>query len=156
MRYFLDTEFIEDGRTIDLISIALVREDGDYLYRVSSEFDESRCDDWLRANVLPRIAGHQRVSRSTIRDGVLGFISNDTPEIWAYYADYDWVAFCQLFGRMLDLPKGYPMYCRDLKQVADDRGVKLSDVVPQENEHSALDDARWTKRAYEWLHTNRR
>jgi hypothetical protein len=28
MRYWLDTEFIEDGKTIDLISIGIVAEDG--------------------------------------------------------------------------------------------------------------------------------
>lgn len=42
-------------------------------------------------------------------------------EFYAYYADYDWVLFCSLFGRMIDLPKGFPMYCRDLKQMLDDK-----------------------------------
>ncbi len=42
------------------------------------------------------------------------------PEFWAYYADYDWVVFCQLFGTMMDLPKGFPMYCLDLKQLQDE------------------------------------
>lgn len=41
-------------------------------------------------------------------------------EFYAYYADYDWVVFCWLFGRMIDLPKGFPMYCRDLKQMLDE------------------------------------
>lgn len=39
---------------------------------------------------------------------------------YAYYADYDWVAFCWLFGKMMDLPKGFPMYCKDLKQMLDE------------------------------------
>ena len=42
------------------------------------------------------------------------------PEFYAYYADYDWVAFCWIFGKMIDLPKGFPMYCRDLKQMLDE------------------------------------
>lgn len=41
-------------------------------------------------------------------------------EIYAYYADYDWVAFCSLYGSMVDLPKGFPKYCRDLKQMLDE------------------------------------
>lgn len=45
----------------------------------------------------------------------------DQPEFYGYYADYDWVLFCSLFGRMIDLPKGFPMYCRDLKQMLDER-----------------------------------
>ena len=40
-------------------------------------------------------------------------------EFYAYYSDYDWVVFCSLFGRMIDLPKGFPMYCIDLKQELD-------------------------------------
>ena len=28
MKYWLDTEFMEDGKTIDLLSIGIVREDG--------------------------------------------------------------------------------------------------------------------------------
>lgn len=42
-------------------------------------------------------------------------------EFYAYYADYDWVAFCWLFGKMIDLPNGFPMYCIDLKQELDTR-----------------------------------
>lgn len=43
------------------------------------------------------------------------------PEFYAYFADYDWVLFCSLFGRMIDLPNGFPMYCRDLKQMLDEK-----------------------------------
>jgi hypothetical protein len=39
MKYFLDTEFIEDGKTIDLISIALVAEDGREIYLCNSDCD---------------------------------------------------------------------------------------------------------------------
>lgn len=47
--------------------------------------------------------------------------SSKHPEFYAYYADYDWVAFCWLFGRMIDLPNGFPMYCIDLKQTMDEK-----------------------------------
>ncbi len=42
-------------------------------------------------------------------------------EFYAYYADYDWVLFCSLFGTMMDLPKGFPMFCIDLKQTFDEK-----------------------------------
>lgn len=45
--------------------------------------------------------------------------SIEKPEFYAYYADYDWVVFCWLFGRMIDLPNAFPMYCKDLKQELD-------------------------------------
>src|SRR3954452_23658432 len=37
-RYFYDTEFIEDGTTIDLVSIGVVDETGREFYAVSTEF----------------------------------------------------------------------------------------------------------------------
>ena len=43
------------------------------------------------------------------------------PQFYGYYSDYDWVVFCWLFGKMIDLPKGFPMYCIDLKQLLDDK-----------------------------------
>jgi len=53
----------------------------------------------------------------------------DKPEFYAYYADYDWVVFCWLFGKMMDLPKGFPMYCRDLKQMLDEHFVINNEVI---------------------------
>lgn len=82
-----------------------------------------------------------------------------TLEFYGYYADYDWVLFCSLFGRMIDLPNGFPMYCRDLKQMFDEkyRYYSLEDVKnhpdypKQNNKHNALDDARWNKQLYKFI-----
>ena len=52
---------------------------------------------------------------------------------------------------MIDLPESFPMYCKDLKQEADRLSVDLSKEIPTENEHHALADARWNKRAWEFL-----
>ena len=91
------------------------------------------------------------------------------PEFYGYYSDYDWVAFCWLFGRMMDLPKGFPMYCIDLKQDIDGIDLKavssdnflnpdwLSDIKnhpdypKQTNEHNALADARWNRELHKFL-----
>lgn len=43
------------------------------------------------------------------------------PVFYGYFADYDWVLFCSLFGKMIELPKGFPYYCRDLKQMFDEK-----------------------------------
>ena len=48
MKFWFDTEFIEDGRTIDLISIGMVAEDGRQYYAVSSEFDSNNASQWVR------------------------------------------------------------------------------------------------------------
>jgi hypothetical protein len=61
MRYFYDTEFLEDGHTIDLISIGIVADDGRELYAVAQEVGEEplrsriRSHDWLMMNVVPHL-----------------------------------------------------------------------------------------------------
>jgi hypothetical protein len=55
MKFFLDTEFIEDGVTIDLISIGIVSEDGREYYAVNKECDFRRASQWVLENVLEPI-----------------------------------------------------------------------------------------------------
>ena len=52
MKYFYDTEFIEDGSTIELVSIGIVAEDGREYYAVSRDFDATRASDWVVRNCL--------------------------------------------------------------------------------------------------------
>lgn len=78
----------------------------------------------------------------------------DKPEFYAYYADYDWVAFCWLFGKMIDLPKGFPMFAFDIQQLIIDNNInkeQLLKEVPQTNCHNSLSDALWNKNAYNWI-----
>jgi hypothetical protein len=152
-RWSLDTEFNEDGKTIELISIALVSEDGREFYAVSSEFNPESCNDWVKENVLPLLPG-ERMSRAEIAEKIKTLLLEDgaKPEIWAYFADYDWVAFCQLFGPMINLPTGFPMWCRDLKQRMTDFGVEKNELPKQTGAvHSALEDARWVINALMYL-----
>jgi hypothetical protein len=152
MRWFLDTEFAEDGKVIELISIALVAEDGRFYYAVAADgWAPERCNEWVKGNVLPHLP-LDRTPRADIADTVKDILLRDgKPEIWGYFADYDWVVLCQLFGRMVDLPKGFPFYCMDLKQLMRERGIEKSDLPAQKGtEHDALADARWIREA--WLH----
>jgi hypothetical protein len=158
VRHFFDTEFDEDGKTIELISIGIAAEDGREYYAVSREFDPLHCNDWVQQHVLNKLPPAGDLlwkSRSRIRDDILEFVKPGTtpPEFWAYYADYDWVVLCQLFGKMVDLPPGFPMYCRDLQQKLDEYGVRSSDLPeqPKGSEHNALDDARWVRSGLLWL-----
>jgi hypothetical protein len=149
MRYWFDTEFIEDGKTIDLISIGIVSEDGREFYAENADCDLSRASPWVQENVVSKLlGGTARIRRSNLRDFVHDFIGSEKPEIWAYYADYDWVVLCQLFGTMMDLPEGWPMYCRDVKQLAGET------PLPEQGkgEHHALADARWTRAAWQHIH----
>jgi 3' exoribonuclease, RNase T-like len=74
-------------------------------------------------------------------------------EVYGYFSDYDWVLFCSLFGRMMDLPKDFPMYCHDLKQMLDERGLdeawaRTSFVDADKEQHDALQDAIWNHSLY--------
>jgi len=50
---------------------------------------------------------------------------NLKPKFYGYFADYDWVCFCWLFGNMMSLPKGFPMFANDLKQMLDETAEKM-------------------------------
>lgn len=154
MKVFFDTEFVEDGRTIDLISIGLVREDGATYYAESAECDHSRADEWVVENVLSHLQKGQAVkARARIASEIIEFCGPN-PEFYAYYADYDWVVLCQLYGRMIDLPDGWPMFCRDLQQDID--ALKIGKPPKQEGaEHHALADALWTRDAWLWVEERR-
>jgi len=155
VKYFLDTEFSEKPNTIDLISLGIVADDGRELYLVAGDFHRASCNQWVQKNVLPQLHFAPTggmcpcpgvMDHWQIRDSVLEFIGKDeNPEFWGYYADYDWVAFCWLFGSMMDIPKGWPMYCRDLKQFADDLG---NPRLPKSLIHNALLDARAIREGY--------
>ncbi len=150
MKIWFDTEFIEDGKTIDLMSIGAIREDGEQYYAEAIECDLFKASPWVRQNVIPNLRGGvDRLVRKDIAADLIKFMG-EKPEIWAYYADYDWVALCQLYGTMMDLPNGWPMYCRDVKQLCDGLGnPKLP--LQTSTEHNALADAQWVKTAWEFL-----
>lgn len=190
MKYWFDTEFIEDGKSIDLISIGMVSEDGRELYLQNQECDFDKASDWVARNVLLQLeefdlgqrtpmgvdknrvrsdnapsyryeaSGWFRESgiwkmKPEIGTAIQDFCikdapEGDRPEFWAYYADYDWVVFCQLFGTMMDLPSYFPRYCRDVKQLCDSIGNPQLPTL-QTGEHNALKDAIWCKVAYDFL-----
>lgn len=195
IKYFIDTEFSEGfhkpmfGKKrhfIDLISIGIYCEDGRSYYAISNEFNPKDADLWVKENVISKLpskhfngsnAHEARLWKSNkqIADEIIQFISYsfEIPEFYAYYADYDWVLFCSLFGRMPDLPNGFPMYCIDLKQTLDEKqitysqkfnnktyltphqgDIKLSDGYPSQNdEHNSLSDAKWNYKLYKFLQT---
>lgn len=174
MRFFYDTEFLEDGKTIELISIGIVAEDGSEYYAVNRDapWRRIRKHEWLMANVVPglphgagdwrnqmprrwlvdfwdpRVKRRARIA-AEVRDFLLG---RDQPELWAWYGAYDHVALAQLWGRMIDLPEGIPMWTNDLRQEV----ARVGDPqMPQQAAgiHNALADARHVRAMFEYLTT---
>ncbi len=86
---------------------------------------------------------------------ITSWLAENQIDFYGYFADYDWVLFCSLFGTMMDLPTGFPKYMRDLKQWADQLGVTDAEkeffCPDPEKEHHALVDAGWNKMYYDYL-----
>lgn len=165
-RYFYDTEFLDDGRTIDLISIGIVcEEDGREYYAVAPEIDdrwaEVMAHPFLPDNVVPYLPTETEIKfggeawpvldldhptvkpRDVIATEVRDFLlaGEHEVELWAYVAAYDHVVYAQLFGPMAKLPEGLPWFTRDLK----DMHVRLGKPeLPEQQtcQHHALHDAR--------------
>lgn len=172
--FFYDTEFLEDGKTVDLISIGMVNyRTKETFYAVSNEFDTRAVAKnwWLMQNVMTSIphtqfvvsdfqgapvvrdlypTGPDVMSRREIRDGIMDFTRDWWPEFWAWYGAYDHVALCQLWGRMIDLPSRMPMFTADLKQLHKQKGHP---DMPQQSsgKHNALDDALFNVVRYDYL-----
>lgn len=155
MRFFYDTEFIDDGRTIELISIGIVSEGGAEYYAISSEFDPGLAGDWVRRNVLghlPSPSSPLYKSRATIRDEVADFLDTGTQiELWAWVGAYDHVALCHLFGDMTRLPRHIPRWTHELKQRWQDLGSPRMPVIAGAA-HDALDDARHNLARWRAMH----
>lgn len=148
VRYFYDCEFIEDGTTIELISVGVVDESGEReLYLVSNEFDAERAGPWVRRHVLDKLPAPSSgawQSRRVIRERLLEFLTADgaSPQLWAWFGAYDHVAVCQLWGTMPELPRPLPRYTRDLRQLWEEAGSPPFPPEPSDA-HDALADARF-------------
>lgn len=193
-RAFYDAEFIEDGSTIELISIGIVTDDGREYYAVNGDLDDATNHDpdlrggyigktpwdrimaepWLVKNVVPSLPLRDRKQldrhlkgvplfaprpvldfvrldhthttvkpRQVIANEVRDFLQAVGPglELWAWYGAYDHVVLCWLWGRMIDLPAGIPMWTNDLRQ---ERHRLGNPEMPKQaaGAHNALEDAR--------------
>ncbi len=147
MKYWIDTEFIFQPFTIDLVSIGLVAEDGREFYAENSGVDWSKASPWTLEHVRPQLEG-KPTSAEMISYALMDFTHGDpNPVFWGYFPAWDWVALVGLFGGLEELPFHYPQLCLDIKQWA----IELGDPeLPRQTSspHHALNDARWTREAW--------
>lgn len=139
---------------IDMISVGILCDDGREYYAISTDFNPKDADEWVKKNVIAKLPA-RRVdfydsprarqeallwkSNKRIISDLLSFFgcgyedgnwhAPEGVEVYGYYADYDWVLLSSLFGRMIDLPTGFPMYCRDLKQTLDEKVGSLNELA---------------------------
>jgi hypothetical protein len=193
VRIFYDCEFLETGRTLDLISIGMVTGDGqDTLYAVNDELlkTEPAPDSlhhrvlrhpWLMSNVVPHLPIKEAANGSgpmfaqwrpggragsftldpesehilplrLIRPKVREFITRWAEvELWAWYGAFDHVVLAWLFGPMINLPDGVPMWTNDIRTLAMLAGPGARDTAPKQESqaHHALNDAHHDRDLYE-------
>lgn len=166
MKVYYDCEFLENGITIDLISIGLHAEDGREYYAVNADCQWYMVTQhkWLMDNVVPYLPTKQtkhllkldlehdsvRLKIDIARDVKHFLQETPNPELWGWYSAYDHVVLCQLFGRMIDLPRGIPMWTNDIRQEFHRKG---NPHPPKQElkEHHALEDARWNRVAHNFI-----
>lgn len=126
MKMFMDSEFTGLKKQANLISLALIAEDGRFFY---AEFtDHGARSKWLLDNVIPKLVmdsvsfkkinvseNATRIKKWSVqvcnnRREVAGELKEwlkqfDKIEIWSDCLAYDWVLFCDLFGGAITLPE---------------------------------------------------
>lgn len=160
MKIYHDWEFLEDGKRIYPLAVAMCDESGRELCAVfenishGSLYNKIINHHWLMANVVPHFPlalrpdgkpwmsppsmpnvwpnrpgsfdldqdSNRIMSKRMIRNAVRDFVLDgraEPVELWGWYSAYDHVCMAQLFGTMMQLPEGFPMLTRDLRQRQD-------------------------------------
>lgn len=98
----------------------------------------------------------KEVTETTFNQTKIDLVEGNYVEFYGYYSASDWVAFYQLFGKMIDLPKWFPKYCNDLKMEADriwrETGKDTKFDKPKDA-HNALVGAHFNYNFHKFLNT---
>jgi len=81
MKYFLDTEFIENGPEfpVKFISIGIISEEGEEYYAVSNEFHKNEASEWVKENVIKKLElpEEKRKPNKVIAKEIIKYIGDD-------------------------------------------------------------------------------
>lgn len=180
-RVFIDTEFLNRGAgsPINLISIGMVRANGDEFYgvNVDAPLADMAVNRWIRRvlwrtlplesinsyGILDWAKDHPDIEHvkklDSLREEVYQFLIADGPvELWGSNSGFDYVVLSQLFGSFDDSREGIPWYINDLQQELWRPGMEetlantiLGAPLQEGVRHHALHDARHVKATYDWL-----
>ncbi len=147
----LDTEFTSLQQNADLISLALVSEDGKEFYAEFTDYDLTKAGNdkqWIMENVIGKLILSKdnesrnldkmyiRGSRSEVTSALKIWLNqfgtrkddggNIIPHIriWADVPHYDWVFFCELFGGARKIPSQIHYMAMDLATLLLCKGVE--------------------------------
>lgn len=159
---FMDGEFAKlKPNGIDLLSIALIKPDGEELY-LELDF-KGKIGQWEKENVIPHFTGN-KVSKKEAVKLIKEFVGKEKPYVVAYVNQFDWMGICKLFGvkdvkGIAEMPfKWTPI---DFASILFGKGINISETKMTETakkynieasetqRHNALYDARILKKLYE-------
>jgi hypothetical protein len=169
-KIFFDCEFTWLIQYTELISIWLISEDWDTFYWKFTDYDVTKCNNWIRENVISNIdISHDNENEFTwtkefIRSKLLKWIKDkwDNIEVWSDCLSYDWVLFNTLLADYKDWYPNLPSniyyipfdICTLMKVKWVDPDITREDFVWYKWEtikHNALFDAKIIKMCYDKL-----
>ena len=157
MRYFLDTEFVDGGNKLDLISIGIVCEDGRQYYAINRDYESLNWSEWLTKHVRPHIEidieskPDRLKSLEHIAEDVRRFFQRNC-DLWCYFGAHDLVLLHSLYGGMISSPRNIPEVYHELYHKVVGKGLSYCQMPINSQPHNALCDAQWNKELYDILH----
>ena len=134
MKIFFDTEFTGLHKDTTLISIGLIDKYGRTFYGEFSDYDESKCDNWIRENVIKHLkwskegpvedfvniydnAWEAFGSKEYIKIVLTEWLSKyNNVELVSDCCHYDMVLFIDIFGDAWSIPDMVNPACHDINQ----------------------------------------
>ena len=134
MKIFFDTEFTGLHKDTTLISIGLIDENGRTFYGEFSDYDESKCDNWIRENVIKHLKWSKEGpvedfvniyvnsweafgSKEYIKIVLSEWLSKyDYVDLVSDCCHYDMVLFIDIFGDAWSIPDVVNPACHDINQ----------------------------------------
>ena len=134
MKIFFDTEFTGLHKDTTLISIGLIDKYGRTFYGEFSDYDESKCDNWIRENVIKHLkwskegpvedfvniydnAWEAFGSKEYIKIVLTEWLSKyNNVELVSDCCHYDMVLFVDIFGDAWSIPDVVNPACHDINQ----------------------------------------
>lgn len=134
MKIFFDTEFTGLHKDTTLISIGLIDKYGRTFYGEFSDYDESKCDNWIRENVIKHLkwskegpvkdfvniydnAWEAFGSKEYIKIVLTEWLSKyNNVELVSDCCHYDMVLFVDIFGDAWSIPDVVNPVCHDINQ----------------------------------------
>lgn len=134
MKIFFDTEFTGLHKDTTLISIGLIDKYGRTFYAEFSDYDESKCDNWIRENVIKHLKWSKEGpvedfvniydngweafgSKEYIKIVLTEWLSKyNNVELVSDCCHYDMILFIDIFGDAWSIPDVVNPVCHDINQ----------------------------------------